>query len=569
MLSSISIQNIALISDLTMQLEPGLNVITGETGAGKSLLIDSISLLLGDKADRSLISYNKDYALVEAVFATDNNKILDILEEFGLERENQIVVSRKLYKEGKNECRVNGKVFTLSMLKKLTSPLMDLHGQFEHQSILDAQNQLAIIDGLGGESLLKLKQNYQQLHGQYAQVCAQLNSFTEDDQERNRLIDLYDYQIEEITNADFKEGEEESLKEYRQKVLNLEKIASALEASEQLSEYGLDGSGGIVETLSRLMGLLANVKVYDKQIEELYNRVDSIKIEVADIADSITSVKDSLEYNEAEAKENEQRVDLLSSFKKKYGKDITAINEYLDKISAEANRLKNAEDYIAKLKVEKQNLLASMAKVGGQLSDLRKQVAQNLEQKIKAELASLAMKNTTFMVQFTTLTPQESGDSGIDQVEYMFSANSGQPAKPLSKVISGGEMSRFMLAVKNITADIENIDTMIFDEIDTGVSGFVAEELAKKLLCIGVKHQVICVSHLSQVASFATHHYYISKQTTNGQTHTSLKTLSRTERVTEVARLIGGTITEHSLQHSKLMLANADNYLKQIAGKQQ
>lgn len=564
MLNSISIKNVALINDITINLQPGLNVITGETGAGKSLVIGSISLLLGDKADRTLISYDKDYAYVEAVFTTNNSNVLDIMESLGLEKENTIIVSRKIFKEGKNECRVNGKSFTLTMLKKLIAPLMDLHGQFEHQSILDNKNQLAVIDGLGGETIISLKSQFAGLYQQYQGVNKELLSFTEDDEERNRLIDLYDYQIEEITNANFVEGEEESLKEYRQKVLNIEKIASALENSVQLAEYGQTGGGGIVETLSRLMGLLSNIKQYSGEIEEIYNRLDSAKIDIADIVDSISYQKDNLEFNEQEAKLNEERLDLLSSLKKKYGKDIAQINLYLQKIITENERLKNSEEYIATLKLKKQKLVQDIQSLGAKLSARRKEVAKVLEGKIKAELTDLAMKNTSFIVEFNNVDLNSADETGLDSVEYLFSANAGQPPKPLNKIISGGEMSRFMLAVKNITANIEDIETMIFDEIDTGVSGFVAEELAKKLLRIGASRQVICVSHLSQVASFATTHYYINKATTGGKTQTYIKELSNQERINEVARLIGGTISSFSLDHARFMLNARDNFLKSL-----
>ena len=564
MLNSISIKNIALIDDITINLHKGLNVITGETGAGKSLVIDSISLLLGDKADRTLISYDKDYAFVEAVFETTNLQVLKLMQEFGLEKDNTIIVSRKLYKEGKNECRVNGKSFTLSMLKKLVAPLMDLHGQFEHQSILNNTNQLLIIDGLGGNNIFNLKEHFMAVYAEYKSVNKELESFTEDDEARNRLIDLYDYQINEITEANFVDSEEEQLKEYRQKVLHIEKIADALNSSTQLAENGLTGGGGLVETITRLQSLLNSVRQYDSQIEEVYNRIDSAKLDIVDIVETIGYQKDNLEFDEIEAKRNEERLDLLQSLKKKYGKDIPAINAYLQKISDENARLKNSEEYIAKLKIQKDKLTKRLEEIGEKLTNERKQTAKVLEAKIKKELNDLAMKNTTFVVDFNKVDINSCDGSGLDYVEYMFSANAGQPAKPLNKVISGGEMSRFMLAVKNITADIENIETMIFDEVDTGVSGYVAEELAKKLLTIGINKQVICVSHLSQVASYATTHYYINKATNNGKTQTYIKCLGEADHINEIARLIGGTISSHSVEHAKFMINSRNEFIKTL-----
>ncbi len=564
MLNSISIQNIALISDVTINLNNGLNVLTGETGAGKSLVIDSISLLLGDKADRTLISYDKDFAYIEAVFFTNNNHILDLMESLGLPRENTIVVSRKLSKDGKNECRVNGKVFTLSMLKKLTSPLMDLHGQFEHQSILDNNNQLEIIDNLGGQELLQVKNKFADKFVTLQDINKQLYSFTEDDNERNRLLDLYDYQINEITEANFKQGEEEQLKEYRQKVLNIEKISSALNNSVSLAENGLNGGGSIAETFAKLLSLISTIKNYSSQFEELYNRIDSLKIDALDVVDCIKENYDNLDFNQEEAMLNEARLDLLSSFKKKYGKNIEEINNYLKKISDESERLKNAEEYIQKLKTQKQMLTKELTKIGQELSDKRKASANILQQKIGKELSDLAMNNTTFTVQFTQKDIDDATIMGLDQVEYMFSANAGQPPKPLNKIISGGEMSRFMLAVKNITADVENIDTMIFDEIDTGVSGNSGEMLAKKLLTIGKSRQVICVSHLPQVASYANYQYYISKKTLDNKTITQITQLSYNDRINEISRLIGGSTSQHSLKHAQFMMDNAAEFLKTL-----
>lgn len=564
MLESISIKNVALIDDITINLRGGLNVITGETGAGKSLVIGSISLLLGDKADKAIISYDKDYAFVEAVFSTHNCKVFSIMKDLGLEEDTTIVISRKIYKEGKNECRVNGKTFTLAMLKKLVAPLMDLHGQFEHQSILNNKNQLAIIDELGGSKLLEIKSQFGGEYGNLQRINSELASFTEDDAQRNRLIDLYDYQIDEITQANFVDGEEETLKEYRKKILNIEKISSALENASQLAEYGQSGAGGLVENITRLMGIISPIRQYSTELDQLYERLDSSKIDISDIIDNIIYQKDNLEFDPIEARANEERLDLLNSFKKKYGSSIAEINEYLEKITAENNRLKNSEEYIAKLKIQKQQAIKKCLEIGENLSKERKKVASEFEKRVHTELSLLAMKNTQFVVDFSTMDISCADASGLDNVEYMFSANAGQPPKPLNKIISGGEMSRFMLAIKNITADVEDIETMIFDEIDTGVSGFVAEELAKKLLTIGAKRQVICVSHLSQVASYATTHFYINKQVINGKTQTLIKQLDTPERINEVARLIGGTISDHSIEHAKFMMSSGEKFLQSL-----
>lgn len=559
MLQSLTIKNIALIDNLTIDLEEGFNVLTGETGAGKSLIIDSIALLLGEKADKSLISYGEKFASVEAVFSTNLPVVLDRLEEFGLERENTIIISRKLSIDGKNECRVNGKSFTLSMLKAITSPLMDLHGQFQHQEILKESNQLKTLDAFGGGKIKFALNEYKVVYEKLKAVKSKLKSFNFDSRDREKLIDLYSYQINEIEEANFVEGEEETLKEFRMKVLNQEKIAYSLERLSAYFNGGSDASG-VLELIKRCDYEFGEISKYLPENADLSNRLSSVRYELEDIAETIDSIKDNLVYDEFTAKQNEDRLDLLSNLKKKYGADIKEINEYLEKIKAEYDKLINSAEIIEKLEKEKHELTELLIQKASVLTDLRKQTAKDLEVKIKAELAELSMKNAEFLIDFAKVDENSCDETGFDRVEFMFTANSGQPPRPLNKVVSGGEMSRFMLAVKNITADIDQVDTMIFDEIDTGISGDTANVLAEKLAKIGKKHQVICVTHLAQVASFGLSHYFISKNIENGKTRTFIKLLTDEERVREIARIIGGAVSNFSLEHAKLMLDNGKNF---------
>ncbi len=560
MLQSLTIKNIALIDNLTIDLSTGFNVLTGETGAGKSLIIDSLALLLGEKADKSLISYGENFASVEAVFETNSNAILDKLEEFGLDRENTIVIYRRLSNDGRNECRVNGKMFTLSMLKALTAPLMDLHGQFQHQEILKTSNQLKTLDDFGGKEIKIAKQKYKELYHKLNLIKKELASFNFDSRDREKLIDLYSYQINEIEEANFKDGEEESLKEFRIRVLNQEKIALSLE---RVSSY--------FEGVSENYGLLGLIKKADVEIEDalkylpeasgIAERINSARYEIQDIAETVESLINGLEFDEFSAIENEKRLDLLTSLKKKYGANIAEINEYLCTIKKEYERLINSAEVIERLEKEKQEISGLLFVSAKELSNLRRQTAEIFTQKVKSELAELSMKGSKFEIDFNFVTEENADETGFDRIEFMFTANSGQPLRPLNKVASGGEMSRFMLAVKNITADIDNVDTMIFDEIDTGISGDTANVLAKKLAKIGKKHQVVCVTHLAQVASFGSSHYYISKAENNGVTRTSLNVLDYDGRVREIARIIGGAISDFSIEHAKLMLdagINAD-----------
>lgn len=552
MLQSLTIKNIALIDNLTIELGDGFNVLTGETGAGKSLIIDSLSLLLGEKADKSLISYGENFASVEAVFETNLPEVLDKMEEFGLDRENTIVISRKLSIDGKNECRVNGKTFTLSMLKSLTSPLMDLHGQFQHQDILKQSSQLKTLDEYGGKDLKQAKEDYKQVFDKLKSIKKELSNYNYDPKDRERLLDLYKYQIDEIEEAHFVSGEEEELREFRIKVLNQEKIASSLEHISSIFEG--DGDDGILPLIKRCDYEFSEILKYLPEQNDLANRISSARYELQDIAENVDSIKDNMSFDEYSAEENEKRLDLLSSLKKKYGNDIDEINAYLQNIKSEYEKLINSGEVVEKLekeRLETTNILIQKAKV---LTEIRKNAAKEFEKKVKSELAELSMKGSEFQIIFEEKDENNADETGFDKIEFMFTANAGQPVKPLSKIASGGEMSRFMLAVKNITADIDKVDTMIFDEIDTGISGNTANVLAVKLAKIGKKHQVVCVTHLAQVASYGSTHFFISKSTENGKTKTSLEKLDDEGRIREIARIIGGEISDFSLSHAKLML---------------
>ena len=562
MLRNLSIKNIALIDNLSIELTNGLNCITGETGAGKSLIIDSISLLLGERADKTLISYGKDYAYVEAVFETNNENVLNVLESFGLERESTIVISRKISVDGRNECRVNGKVFTLSMLKKVTLPLMDLHGQFEHQTLLQVNNHIKVLDSYDKDTVFPYLLEFRSTLEKLKDIKSELSSFTSDESERIRLIDLYKFQIDEIESAAFKDGEEEELKEFRVRVLSQEKIMTALKSSLDILRNGGYGGASLTELIGRLNGEITSVSSYVGELKNIGDRLDGVKFELVDIVDTIEAVQDNLYFNEFEAEQNEKRLDLLSSLKKKYGNSITEINEYLDKIKHEYNRLISSEEVVSELLVQKQTLENKLLLIGNQLTKERKFIAKKFEEKMVNELVSLGMKSAQFVVDFKSIDIDNADSNGLDKVEFLFSANAGQLVMPLTRIASGGEMSRLMLSIKNIAGMSFGVDTMIFDEIDTGVSGHIAEVIAQKLSSISKNHQVICVTHLSQIASYGNSHYFIEKNTINDKTVTSLKSIDGEDRVLEIARLIGGKITEHSIIHAREMIEEGKEFYK-------
>lgn len=560
MLERLSIKNIALIREQTINFKSGFNVLTGETGAGKSLIIDSLSLLLGEKADKSLISHGETFATVEAVFSSLSDNVLNLLEEFGLEREDTLIISRKISIEGKNECRVNGTTFTLSMLKKLSAPLMDLHGQFEHQNLLKVSNHIGILDSYGASKISGLLQNYQICYTKYEENQNELRKLVTNDKERERLIDLYSYQVEEIDNAGFYDGEEEELKDFRNQVLHSEKIMDSLSNVVTLGKGDGYEYAGVAESIKKMQTMLGMVAEYSKEIAPQLDRIESLKIEFEDVVDTLEEIKDNMYFDEQKAKQNEERLDLLSSFKKKYGSTISEIIEYRDKTQTELEKLINSENRVNELKKEQQKLEAELILTAEKLSKARKESALKMEKEVTSELVSLGMKSARFVIDIQPLSLENRNKDGFDRVEFMFSANLGEEVKPLKAVASGGEMSRFMLAVKNITAKIEGISTLIFDEIDTGVSGMMALVLGEKLCMVSKFAQVICVTHLAQVASFGKTQFLIEKSESQGKTITSVKELDRTERVKEIARLVSGVVSEKALQSAEELLKNAEDF---------
>lgn len=560
MLERLSIKNIALIREQTINFKSGFNVLTGETGAGKSLIIDSLSLLLGEKADKSLISHGETFATVEAVFSSLSDNVLNLLEEFGLEREDTLIISRKISIDGKNECRVNGTTFTLSMLKKLSAPLMDLHGQFEHQNLLKVSNHIGILDSYGASKISGLLQNYQICYAKYEENQNELRKLVTNDKERERLIDLYSYQVEEIDNAGFYDGEEEELKDFRNQVLHSEKIMDSLSNAVLLGKGDGYEYAGVAESIKKMQTMLGMVAEYSKEITPQLDRIESLKIEFEDVVDTLEEIKDNMYFDEQKAKQNEERLDLLSSFKKKYGSTISEIIEYRDKTQTELEKLINSENRVNELKKEQQKLEAELILTAEKLSKARKESALKMEKEVTSELVSLGMKSARFVIDIQPLSLENRNKDGFDRVEFMFSANLGEEVKPLKAVASGGEMSRFMLAVKNITAKIEGISTLIFDEIDTGVSGMMALVLGEKLCMVSKFAQVICVTHLAQVASFGKTQFLIEKSESQGKTITSVKELDRTERVKEIARLVSGVVSEKALQSAEELLKNAEDF---------
>lgn len=558
MLCQLSIENIALIDKLELELKNGLNILSGETGAGKSIIIDSLNFVLGERADKSLIRFGTDKASVEAVFEDYlTPSVQNCLDDLGIEAEDVLILRRKMSADGKNECRINGRISTLSALKSLTELLVDIHGQHEHQSLLKSTNHIKLLDKLGEKKIATVKGEVEKDFDDYTSLKREFSRFGNAD-ERERKLDILSFQIDEIEKADVKEGEEDELLSARKRIRNMEKIISALEGAKNL----LDGydSQSVSASIKNATSLLNTISSYDENIVPIADRLDSCKVEITDISETLSDMLQKLDFDSRSAEQIEERLEVVRTILRKYGGSYESLQKFYEEATKEEQMLSNATERVEQLekeiKVAAEKLFASAKK----LSQERGKIADKFEKDITKELCDLGMGGSTFKVEIvTTDDVDQISANGADSVEFMISPNVGEPLKPLAKIISGGEMSRFMLAFKNILAGVDDIGTMVFDEIDTGISGNISQVVSEKMCNISRARQVIAVTHMPSLASMADNHYLISKSTENGKTLTHVDLLE--DDTDEVARLIGGNdYSIYAVPHAKEMKANAQRY---------
>lgn len=562
MLCQLSIENIALIEKLRLDLQDGLNILSGETGAGKSIIIDSLNFVLGERADKSLIRYGSESASVEAVFENyQTDQVTSYLDDLGIECEEVLVIRRKMTVEGRNECRINGRVSTLSTLKGLTELLVDIHGQHEHQSLLKSANHIKLLDNIGMGSILQHKADVAKLHGEYVRLKREFARFGNAD-ERERRLDILSFQLDEIEKADVKEGEEDTLLAQRKRIRNMEKIISALEGAKNLID-GYD-SQSVVTSIKNAYTLLNTISQYDDSVEGICDRLDSSKSELKDIGDTLGDMLANLDFDARSAEKIEERLEVVRTILRKYGGSYEALQSFYEKAKAEVDMLSNAYDSVEKLESDIKNVREKLLKASQKLTKERQKVAIEFEKNITKELCDLGMGGSTFKVDIiSTDNVDEINESGADSVEFLISPNIGEPLKPLAKIISGGEMSRFMLAFKNIVAGIDGIATMVFDEIDTGISGNISQVVSQKMCNISRSRQVIAVTHMPSLAAMADNHYFISKSAQNGKTLTHIELLE--DDTQEIARLIGGDgYSQFAIPHAGEMKSWAKKYKENL-----
>ena len=565
MLSRLIISNIALIEHLDVELAGGLNVLTGETGAGKSIIIDSVNLALGDRGSRELISHGKPKARVEAFFdvSAADEALQKQLEELGIEAEDgELIIVRELTAAGKSLCRVNGEIVTLSTLRTITDSLVDVHGQHEHQSLLDPKKHIGILDAFCEKDVAPVKSEVEALCERCRTIENKLNSGFVSPEERERRIDILSYQIKEIKKASLTEGEEESIEEELRILSNAEKISGALEKSGVL----IGGDGGALDSLRNAVGELAAIAELSEQYGELYNRLDGAYYELEDASYQLRELRYGFEYSPERLNELEHRLDRITGLKRKYGGSIKAVLAFLADAEAELDELTGADEQRQRLANELAQLKKQYSEAAQRLTALRKKAASELKNGVDRELHELGMERAAFDVK---IEPLENGPhrSGMDSVEFMLSANAGEPLKPLSKVASGGELSRIMLAIKTVCAGSDGTPTLIFDEVDTGISGRTAVKVGERMSIVSKSKQVLAVTHLPQIAAFADCHLFVEKRVEDDKTGTHLVKLDREQRVSELARIMGAAGDRGSaLGYAREMIAEADLFRNKSRG---
>ena len=534
MISTLHIKNIGIIDDLSIDLNEGLNVLTGETGAGKTLIIDSLVIISGGRFSKEMIRKGETNSFVEiCMYEPENENSID----------GNIIVSREINSNGKNMCKINGRMVTVNELKNFMSKFIEIHGQNDNQSLLDNKFHLKYLDGFIGDKIIDIKKQYKEKYEKYLEIKQELKNNYGDEKERERKLDLLRYQFNEIEEANLKVNEEDNLEEKRKLMLNSEKISKNLnEADIAIGENSIDSINVAIRALEKIENI-------DKKYEDISSNLKNIYYELQEISRDISEHKEDVYFDEQERNEVEERLDLIYNLKRKYGNDVQEILNYKDEIEAEINHIENLDEYNNKLKKELKQLKQEMTTLAEKMHELRNEYGKVLSININKVLEDLEMKNANINIH-VDYNEEEFFENGKDIVEFYITTNLGEDEKQLAKIASGGEMSRIMLAIKKVLADTDKMPVLIFDEIDTGISGKAAGAVAEKLNGISKNHQVLCISHLPSIAAIADYNYFISKRVINERTNTNIKLLNEKETLEEIARISSGEINEATIQYA-------------------
>lgn len=561
MLSLLHIENIALIDQADISLGSGFNVLTGETGAGKSIIIDAISAVLGERTSRDLIRTGEKSALVTALFR--DLPSLPWFQETGIgpDENGELLISRRIQGDGKNICRVGGVPCTVVQLRTLGSQLIDIHGQHDGQQLLDESCHLAYLDSFG--ELEPALSAYREEYAKLDALRKQIASLQMDETEKARRLDILQFQIDELESAHLRLGEEEELDERKAMLRSADQLVAAVEGAYH-ALFGTDSQDGAASLLAEAEGNLSRVSNLSADLSQLSENLAALRYGTEDAAERLRDLKNSFDFSPKELDQVEDRLDHLHRLKKKYGATVRDMLDYLNKIRQELDQIELSDDLLIKLKKQRKAQLAMTRTLAETISAQRKAAAERLKARIEEELRQLDMTKVRFQTEFSP-KPGKLGldDTGMDEVRFLMSANVGENLKPIAKVASGGELSRIMLALKNVLAENDNICTLIFDEVDTGVSGRAAGKVAEKMSRLSLTCQVLCVTHLAQIAAMSDYHYSVHKEEKNGRTYTCVETLDRPGRRAELARLTGGAHqSEAILKGAEELLKEADAYKK-------
>lgn len=556
MLLELRIKNFALIDELNLNFSQGFNVLTGETGAGKSILIDSVNFLVGEKFNKEIIRTGCDFAFVEGIFEIKNREIFKILEGYGIESDDYLVIAREINQNNKSIIRINGRTTNLSIIREISKLLIDIHGQHEHQSLLDESKHIDILDSFCGNDFKRIKDEYRKVFDKVKQIEKDLEKLTQDEQYRLRKIDLLKFQTQEIQEANLKDGEEQELIQRRDILKNSEKIYSCLNtAYQKIYENELYESA--FDSIGSALASIENIAEYDSKLNDIKQNLEDVYYKLQDAVENIRDYRDKIEYNDYELNEIEDRLDLINKLKRKYGNSIEEILNYYSNIEKELVDLEKSDELIEELENQLKLENEKLHNLSNNITSIRRNTAIYLKQKIEAELKYLGMERAIFEVQVEE--KEKYVYNGNNEVKFMITSNPGEPLRPLHKVASGGEISRIMLAIKSVVADVDEIPVLIFDEIDTGISGRTAQSVAEKMILISKNHQILCVTHLPQIASMADKHFKIQKNVIDDKTVTRVKDLQNEERIEEIARMLGGAIvTELTKVNAKEIIELAE-----------
>ena len=533
MITNLHIKNIGIIDDIEIDFNKGLNVLTGETGAGKSLIIGSLNIISGGRFSKDMIRKGEINSFVEVcLYEPKNENSID----------GTIIISREINVNGKNVCKINGRMVTVTELKEFMRKIIEIHGQNDSQNLLDNKEHIKYLDSFIGSELEK--EEYRKNYERYIEIKKELKENYGDEKERQRKLDLLKYQFEEIEEANLIEGEEEELSNKQKIIVNSEKIAKTLQ------EVDISIGENAIDIISNSIRNLEKIECFDEKYQETANCLKSAYYELQEVSRDISSFKDEVDFNEGEQREIEERLDLIFSLKRKYGNSIKEILQYKEEVKNEIYRIDNLEEYTNSLKSEQKELTKKLNELGEKIHKIREEKGEELSNKINQNLKDLEMKNAKVNIHVDYFE-NEYFENGKDRVIFYITTNVGEDEKELSKIASGGEMSRIMLAIKAVLANSDDISVLIFDEIDTGISGKAANSVAEKLNTIAKKHQVLCISHLPNIAAVADYHYFISKNIVENRTSTSIKQLNEKEIIKEIARISSGEVNDITIKYAE------------------